>query len=176
MVINTSTIHQYLIDCFLVYFSAYSEIVYKISMILLLLLIFLLSLYFEFYICHLSLLLLLKYAYILHFHLLWLICIPLTSHWLEVYWRILSFPFWAALDFYGALRSRTYDRSISKVNDILTWNMEILCHIFQEIISHGPGFFSFLSPIYHHIVFVIVLLAICHVNHGILIFFFYFSS
>lgn len=29
----------------------------------------------------------------------------------------ISFPFcgWAALDFYGALRSRTYDRSISKV-------------------------------------------------------------
>lgn len=43
-----------------------------------------------------------------------------------VYKVVFCFVDWAALDFYGALRSRTYDRSISKVCDILLCIVKIL--------------------------------------------------
>ena len=48
----------------------------------------------------------------------------------------IGFGDWAALDFYGALRSRTYDRSISKV-----------CYILIEIVRDflDPFWFFFLS-------------------------------
>ena len=51
----------------------------------------------------------------------------------------IGFGDWAALDFYGALRSRTYDRSISKV-----------CYILIEIVSDflDPFWFFFLIFFY----------------------------
>lgn len=55
---------------------------------------------------------------LLLFLLLLLLLVLLSSSLLLYYSYSSSLDDWAALDFYGALRSRTYDRSISKVYDI----------------------------------------------------------